>query len=122
MYAKRLAGNLTGLEINNLRHEIPELRTKMQKEVIENPSQEVSLEDGKLINSDTKVGDYVYDPLPPIDFGRVAAQTAKQVGENADAVIVGSALVSIVEELSSDKDKMVTKVGNLAKEISSAIT
>ena len=38
MYAKRLAGNLTGLEINNLRHEIPELRTKMQKEVIENPT------------------------------------------------------------------------------------
>jgi len=32
------------------------------------------------------------------------------------------ALVSIVEELASDKDKMVTKVGNLAKEISSAIT
>ena len=38
MYAKRLAGNITGLEINNLRHEIPELRTKMQKEVIENPT------------------------------------------------------------------------------------
>ena len=57
-----------------------------------------------------------------VGFGIKDAQTAKQVGENADAVIVGSALVSIVEELSSDKDKMVTKVGNLAKEISNAIT
>ncbi|MBT5548492.1 MAG: tryptophan synthase subunit alpha, partial [Gammaproteobacteria bacterium] len=30
-------------------------------------------------------------------------------------------LVSIIEELSSDKDTMITKVGNLAKEISNAI-
>jgi tryptophan synthase alpha chain len=57
-----------------------------------------------------------------VGFGIKDSDTAKQVGENADAVIVGSALVSIVEELASDKDKMVTKVGNLAKEISSAIT
>ena len=64
-----------------------------------------------------------YIQLPVgVGFGIKDARTAKQVGENADAVIVGSALVSIVEELSSDKDKMVTKVGNLAKEISSAIT
>ena len=64
-----------------------------------------------------------YIKLPVgVGFGIKDAQTAKQVGENADAVIVGSALVSIVEELSSDKDKMVTKVGNMAKEISSAIT
>ncbi|HAW33260.1 MAG TPA: transcription termination factor NusA, partial [Alphaproteobacteria bacterium] len=26
-----------------------------------------------------KVGDFIVDPLPPIDFGRIAAQTAKQV-------------------------------------------
>ncbi len=28
---------------------------------------------------DKAVGDFVVDPLPPIDFGRIAAQTAKQV-------------------------------------------
>ena len=28
---------------------------------------------------DSKVGDFIVDPLPPIDFGRIAAQTAKQV-------------------------------------------
>lgn len=28
---------------------------------------------------DAKVGDFIIDPLPPIDFGRIAAQTAKQV-------------------------------------------
>src|SRR5205823_8947734 len=25
------------------------------------------------------IGDFITDPLPPIDFGRIAAQTAKQV-------------------------------------------
>ncbi len=29
--------------------------------------------------ADAKVGDVLVDPLPPIDFGRIAAQTAKQV-------------------------------------------
>ena len=68
-----------------------------------------------------RMRNYIQIPVG-VGFGIKDAQTAKQVGENADAVIVGSALVSIVEELSSDKDKMVTKVGNLAKEISNAIT
>jgi tryptophan synthase alpha chain len=63
-----------------------------------------------------------YFKLPVgVGFGISNAEVAKQVGENADAVIVGSALVSIIEELSSDKDTMITKVGNLAKEISNAI-
>ncbi len=56
-----------------------------------------------------------------VGFGISSAKIAKQVGENADAVIVGSALVSIIEQLSDDKDRMITKVGNLAKAISSAI-
>lgn len=68
-----------------------------------------------------RMRNYIQLPVG-VGFGIKDADTAKQVGENADAVIVGSALVSIVEELASDKDKMVTKVGNLAKEISSAIT
>ena len=68
-----------------------------------------------------RMRNYIQLPVG-VGFGIKDADTAKQVGENADAVIVGSALVSIVEELASDRDKMVTKVGNLAKEISSAIT
>ena len=48
-------------------------------EIIENPSLQVTLEQGKFIDKDAKVGNIISDPLPPIDFGRVAAQTAKQV-------------------------------------------
>ena len=48
-------------------------------EEIENSSNQISLIQGKSFNKDAKLGDTIYDPLPPIDFGRVAAQTAKQV-------------------------------------------
>ena len=36
-----------------------------------------SLRDRK--NKDLKVGDKVYEELPQVDFGRIAAQSAKQV-------------------------------------------
>ena len=48
----------------------------------ENSNIEINLEDAvKLneINKDKKVGDEVLQPLPSFDFGRIAAQTAKQV-------------------------------------------
>ena len=48
-------------------------------EDIEDSSNQISLTQGKTYNKDAKLGDTIYDPLPPIDFGRVAAQTAKQV-------------------------------------------
>lgn len=46
---------------------------------IENESALIQLADALLIKSDAEVGDFLIDELPPMDFGRVAAQTAKQV-------------------------------------------
>ena len=68
----------------------------------------------------SRMRNYIKLPVG-VGFGIKNAEIAKQVSENADAVIVGSALVSIVEQLSGDKDKMITKIGNLSNEISSAI-
>ena len=48
-------------------------------EDIEDSSIQISLEQGQVFDKNAKLGDTIYDPLPPIDFGRVAAQTAKQV-------------------------------------------
>ena len=31
------------------------------------------------LKTDAEIGEFIIDPLPPIDFGRIAAQTAKQV-------------------------------------------
>ena len=48
-------------------------------EEVENPFTEMLLEDARLKNPEAQVGDFISDPLPPMEFGRVAAQTAKQV-------------------------------------------
>ena len=48
-------------------------------EIIENESTQISISDAKNLNPDADVGDFLTEPLPPIDFGRIAAQTAKQV-------------------------------------------
>jgi len=48
-------------------------------EIVENDATEISLEDARVRNPAAVVGDFLTEPLPPIDFGRIAAQTAKQV-------------------------------------------
>ena len=47
-------------------------------EEIENDSTEISLKAAQRQNPEAEVGDFLSDPLPPVDFGRVAALAAKQ--------------------------------------------
>ena len=65
--------------INKKSGEIEIARVLKVVEVIENKATEITIEEGKKRDSSARVGDYFYDPLPPIELGRVAAQTAKQV-------------------------------------------
>ena len=46
---------------------------------VENDSTQVNLADAQKRNPDAKVGDFIAETLPPLEFGRVAAQNAKQV-------------------------------------------
>ncbi|MCM0020852.1 MAG: transcription termination factor NusA [Tagaea sp.] len=55
------------------------LRYRLVADPVTNEATEIALEVAQRKNPDAKVGDYLTDPLPPIDFGRIAAQTAKQV-------------------------------------------
>ena len=48
-------------------------------DVVENEATQVTVAQVKRKKPDAQVGDFIIDPLPPIDFGRIAAQTAKQV-------------------------------------------
>ena len=52
-------------------------------ESVEDPSKEINLSDANSTNKDKtqefKIGDKIYEDLPQIDFGRIAAQSAKQV-------------------------------------------
>jgi N utilization substance protein A len=48
-------------------------------EVVENEATQIPLKAAHRRDPNLKVGDFIIDELPPIDFGRIAAQTAKQV-------------------------------------------
>ncbi len=59
-----------------------DLQVFAEKEVVEevqNPQTEVSLEEARRVMPEAQVGDMVMVHATPKDFGRVAAQTAKQV-------------------------------------------
>ena len=47
----------------------------------ENLDTEISVQDAIIIidRENSKVGDEIFEELPPVDFGRIAAQTARQV-------------------------------------------
>ena len=48
-------------------------------EEVENHFTELTLDDARAIKPDAELDDYLTDSLPPMDFGRIAAQSAKQV-------------------------------------------
>ena len=48
-------------------------------EAVENEETQMASNVAKRLFPDKEIGDFIVDPLPPIDFGRIAAQTAKQV-------------------------------------------
>src|SRR3954462_5912924 len=48
-------------------------------ETVENEATQMLLPEAQRRNPDAQLGDFIIDSLPPIDFGRIAAQTAKQV-------------------------------------------
>ena len=55
------------------------IQTVVADEEFEDESKELRLSEAKKIDADLVAGDELKEELPPFDFGRVAAQTAKQV-------------------------------------------
>jgi N utilization substance protein A len=48
-------------------------------EPMEFPTRQIRLSAAQEHNPDIKVGDFIEEPMPSVEFGRIAAQTAKQV-------------------------------------------
>ena len=48
-------------------------------ETMENEETQIPVHIARKFKPEINIGEYIVDPLPPIDFGRIAAQTAKQV-------------------------------------------
>ena len=66
-------------EIDRKNGEIKLMRFREVADPVENEATQIKLDDAKQLNPEAEIGDFLTDPLPPIDFGRIAAQTAKQV-------------------------------------------
>ncbi|TWG92393.1 NusA antitermination factor [Mesorhizobium sp. J18] len=48
-------------------------------EEVEEPARQISMAEARERNPDAEIGDFIAEQLPPMDFGRIAAQSAKQV-------------------------------------------
>ncbi|PWJ80962.1 NusA antitermination factor [Pseudaminobacter salicylatoxidans] len=59
-----------------------EMKLQRLMEVVENVEDyatQISLQEARERNPDAQFGDFIAEQLPPMDFGRIAAQSAKQV-------------------------------------------
>jgi N utilization substance protein A len=66
-------------EINPKTGEIKLQRLLEVVEAVEDYSTQIAIELARDRNPEAQLGDFIAEPLPPMDFGRIAAQSAKQV-------------------------------------------
>src|SRR3954451_5544291 len=98
-------------EINPKTGEIRLSRLLLGVEQIESDATQILLEDARRRTPAAQVGDWIAETLPPFDFGRIAAQSAKQV------------IVQKVREAERDrqfdefKDRVGTIVNGLVKRV-----
>ena len=66
-------------EINPKTGELRLSRHLLVVDQVENPATQISLEEARQRNPAAQIGDTIADTLPPLEYGRIAAQSAKQV-------------------------------------------
>jgi N utilization substance protein A len=66
-------------EINPKTGELRLARHLLVVDLVENPANQINLEGARRHNPAAQVGDTIADALPPLEYGRIAAQSAKQV-------------------------------------------
>ena len=66
-------------EIDAKSGEIRLNRLLMVVDKVENDATQISIVEARNKNPAANLGDFIAEPLPPVDFGRIAAQNAKQV-------------------------------------------
>ncbi|GAB4360482.1 MAG: transcription termination factor NusA [Oricola sp.] len=79
--AKSRYGQETNIraDINTKTGEIKLQRLLEVSETVEDPATQISIEQARDRNPEAQPGDFIAEQLPPLDFGRIAAQSAKQV-------------------------------------------
>src|SRR5579872_3370025 len=66
-------------EIDPKNGELHLSRHMLVVDAVENPAFQISLDDARRRHPAAQIGDTIADPLPPLEYGRIAAQSAKQV-------------------------------------------
>jgi N utilization substance protein A len=66
-------------EIDPKNGELRLLRHMLVVDTVENSANQISQEEARRRHPAAQVGDTIADPLPPLEYGRIAAQSAKQV-------------------------------------------
>ena len=97
-------------------------KTVVPREEYYNPAMEIMLEDARAIKADCEIGDVVNEEIKTMNFGRIAAQTAKQVIiqgiREAEAGIVYKRFTSSEHEiLSAVVSRIDPRSGNVVLEI-----
>ena len=78
-------GNDNSIEVN-IDRESGEIKIQKVLEIVESPedpNREIALDEAKSISEkkDLKIGDKIFEELPQIDFGRIAARGAKSINQ-----------------------------------------
>ncbi len=66
-------------EINPKTGELRFSRLLLVVDMVENDATQITLDDARKKNPAAQVGDWIAETLPPFEYGRIAAQSAKQV-------------------------------------------
>src|SRR6516164_4406767 len=94
-------------EIDSKSGELHLSRHMLVVDTVENPATQISLEDARRRHPAAQIGDTIADPLPPLEYGRIAAQSAKQV------------IVQKVREAERDRqyDEYKDRIGNVVVDL-----
>ncbi len=72
-------GEKVSVEIHPKTGEIEVYTQKKIVEKVANPQEEISIEDAKALESECQIGQWLEIAITPQDFGRIAAQAARQI-------------------------------------------
>ena len=74
---------------------------------LEDPDCELRLQDAVDVDPDAKPGEYVEEPMESVEFGRIAAQTAKQVIVQK---VREAERIQVVEEYQEREGELVSRI------------
>ena len=95
------------IKLNPEKHTIKVYSYKTIVEEVEDPNKEISLEEARAIKKSYKLGDNIFNEESTKEFGRIAAQTAKQVVIQKLKEMEKEIAVS---ELSEKEDELLTTI------------